>query len=450
MISLPSPAEIKRIEVFTLQIALGGSASSKLTITNHGGRFVRQQALEPATDELHVDRVAEFLAAFAHPPVPELDCTMFSVPAAAIQRHYDSVWTDDSPSHLFRVHCEDHRLITIRADSQHTFMLPLRVTDSATGAEYQTFDPELSRALAELMPAEYLLRDRLAGTGGLLSWDIEQTLIEAGELPAEAPPDPATTSPDDETLRRRAWLKGLAEAARADASRDASIAARSARNAMRLLWRTSLNDLRELIARGGNPRVADHNGVTALMRSTDRPFEPERFRLLLAAGADVHARTHEGDSGLHLECCGGEPDAVAMWLQAGADVNARTPQGVTPLMLGARRLATVRLLLDHGADASTADDQGRTALDYAVREQCYVGAAEQLATIRTLLDAGADASQRDHAGESPIAVAQRHRDEALVEEEVWQAINSSFEPSYRGWSRRSLAEAVLALLTASV
>ena len=91
--------------------------------------------------------------------------------------------------------------------------------------------------------------------------------------------------------------------------------------------------------------------------------------MLLAAGADVHARSGNrlANTALHAAAAGGHTEVIATLLRHGADVNARQHGGFTALHAAAQdgAAAMVRLLLAHGADPALAADDGTTPLALA-------------------------------------------------------------------------------------
>ena len=100
----------------------------------------------------------------------------------------------------------------------------------------------------------------------------------------------------------------------------------------------------------------------------DRGGNLERVKALLAAGADVDARNHKGQSALHCAAKAGFAPIVALLLDAGAAVDARDAQGERPLAAALRSTVkdkerlrdVIRLLAAAGANADLADDRGHT------------------------------------------------------------------------------------------
>jgi ankyrin repeat protein len=103
--------------------------------------------------------------------------------------------------------------------------------------------------------------------------------------------------------------------------------------------------------------------------------------LLLTNAAELNtpARNAFQVTALHAALAGPDPGIAATLIAAGADVNAAQQGGVTPLQEAAHigDANLVRLLLDHGANVSGADDRGRTAADYA-RERGHTAVLELL------------------------------------------------------------------------
>jgi ankyrin repeat protein len=86
-------------------------------------------------------------------------------------------------------------------------------------------------------------------------------------------------------------------------------------------------------------------------------------------------------------------------LDAGLDPNSGTERGTTPLMMAAPDVDKVRLLLDRGADAKIRAAAGTDAVTIAAS---YYGTS---ASIRALLDAGADAQPPEGVRRGPLAYA---------------------------------------------
>lgn len=122
-------------------------------------------------------------------------------------------------------------------------------------------------------------------------------------------------------------------------------------------------------------------------------------RILLSAGADVHAAGFKGWTPLHLEAvqdrCDSSPIIAALLLDASAPLEARDSKGRTPLSLASQYgfTAMTKLLLARGADVDAVNHRGGTPLV----ELFSAGITEET-ILRTLIDEGADIDARDNAG----------------------------------------------------
>ena len=95
----------------------------------------------------------------------------------------------------------------------------------------------------------------------------------------------------------------------------------------------------------------------------------EAGRILIAAGADVNARSDNPFAVLpiHSAVAGNHDEVVAVLVDSGADVNARQRHGWTPLHGAAQNgsLASVERLLAAGADPEATNDDGATPISLA-------------------------------------------------------------------------------------
>ncbi|MDX1711879.1 MAG: ankyrin repeat domain-containing protein, partial [Rhodovibrionaceae bacterium] len=85
-------------------------------------------------------------------------------------------------------------------------------------------------------------------------------------------------------------------------------------------------------------------------------------RLLIAHGADVHARAAGGTTALHMAARGGHVGALELLVAEGADINATMGSTTTPLSVAAREghVAAVAYLLEQGARIDARSNHGRT------------------------------------------------------------------------------------------
>ena len=126
---------------------------------------------------------------------------------------------------------------------------------------------------------------------------------------------------------------------------------------------------------------------------------------------DVHPRFpfHTGTTCLHLACANGSISLARLLLKKKANPNVTTDRGWTPLHSAihchkscqkAARL--VALLLSHGADINSIDENGKTALHHATNSKfCEQGDYHEDIVI-SLLDRGARVNVQDHRGRTPL------------------------------------------------
>ncbi len=167
--------------------------------------------------------------------------------------------------------------------------------------------------------------------------------------------------------------------------------------------------LQAALARGVAPGFADATGRPALARAA-RGGRLATLRVLLAAGAPVDATDPLGFTALFEAARDNQPEAARLLLDAGADPNRvarHNGLGMTPMHAAAStaQAAMIRLLAARGAALDTRDDEGATALGWAIN-----AATPQAALALAELGADPDIAPRD--GQSPRQIA---RDRGLAE-----------------------------------
>lgn len=150
------------------------------------------------------------------------------------------------------------------------------------------------------------------------------------------------------------------------------------------------------------PAYAD---ITQAIRSNDLAH----LRQLLHSHEAANVANGLNATPLHYAALYGSPEAINVLLEAGADPNVRNSSGATPLVLAAFDFARTRLLVEHGAAVNAATNQGLTPLLVAS------AAHGNVATVRYLLDKGADLHTTTKEGEDALMRAAGFGDVDMVE-----------------------------------
>jgi ankyrin repeat protein len=171
------------------------------------------------------------------------------------------------------------------------------------------------------------------------------------------------------------------------------------------LYSGAIESMKQLLDRGAT-MATTKNGATPLHAAVETG-DVAKAGLLLARGIDVNAATKPGGfTPLHLAVFTDEADMARTLLKAGANPNARIPAfGNTTAVIEAAFAGAVNVLpvlIAAGADVNGKDEEGRTALMYAVwRDPGYADAAE------LLLKAGAEVNSQMPDGATALALAEQ-------------------------------------------
>lgn len=158
-----------------------------------------------------------------------------------------------------------------------------------------------------------------------------------------------------------------------------------------------------LLEKHANIEARTSTGASALMYAAEEKHLTV-VRLLLSAGADVHALDRKGDTALHRTVRkSGHVEIIDAVVGKGGNLDATNKEGETTLHIAASKSGGQRLLsalLDRQANREATDVAGRTPLHVAIEKR-------QEGNVTTLLDRGADINAMDKYGQNAAKLAQR-------------------------------------------
>jgi hypothetical protein len=163
--------------------------------------------------------------------------------------------------------------------------------------------------------------------------------------------------------------------------------------------------VKEFLAKGVDPNTVAPNGEPVLIIAA-RAGYTGTVDALLAAKANVNARSKVGDTAIMACALSGHLDLVKKLRARGAEIDGT---GWTPLIYAATggQDAVVTYLLAEGANVNAVSPNGTSALMMAVREG-------KGSTVTLLIARGANVSQRNQSGATALAWALRGNEQDMA------------------------------------
>lgn len=180
-------------------------------------------------------------------------------------------------------------------------------------------------------------------------------------------------------------------------------------------WQGDAVRVAALIARGAALDARDGRGRTPLHVAT-HGRRREVIALLAKAGADLNALEYDRYDAVTIAAVADDEATLAQLLALGASARQVTSRYDGTALIAAAHLGhdgVVRQLIAAGAPLDHVNNLHWTALIEAV--VLGDGGARHVATVRALLDAGADRRLTDRSGATPLEMARRRGYREMVE-----------------------------------
>lgn len=178
--------------------------------------------------------------------------------------------------------------------------------------------------------------------------------------------------------------------------------------------REELDETRKLLAAGENPNARDPNGRTPLIVAAHRGLK-DIARALVAGGADPNAKDNQRYDIITIAAVNNDVGFLKLALALGGD-----PKAITSPYNGTALIAAAHLghhevcaeLIMAGAPLDHVNSIAMTALIEAI--VLGNGGPAHQATVRVLLEAGANPNIADRSGATPLALARSRGYAAMV------------------------------------
>lgn len=179
--------------------------------------------------------------------------------------------------------------------------------------------------------------------------------------------------------------------------------------------RRDLEETRQLLAQGADPNMTDDNGRTPLIVAAHWGLA-DIARVLVKGGANPNAKDKQRYDIATIAAVNDDVRFLKVALELGADAKAITSPYNGTALIAAAHLGHHRIcgeLIMAGAPLDHVNNIGLTALIEAI--VLGNGGADHQATVRVLLDAGANPNIPDRSGTTPLALARSRGYTAMAE-----------------------------------
>lgn len=157
-----------------------------------------------------------------------------------------------------------------------------------------------------------------------------------------------------------------------------------------------------LLKSGAEPNAEDEHQQAPIDLAAKGSHDPEVERLFAS-----HARFRDGTNittPLHWAAANDNTNLIALLLKHGANIESRNEQGKTPLLVAHDHdnFSALEFLLALGADINAKDTNGNTALHLRAAAQSDLIPPQMRSMMEFLLAHGADVNARNYSGETPL------------------------------------------------
>lgn len=175
-----------------------------------------------------------------------------------------------------------------------------------------------------------------------------------------------------------------------------------------------VSTLRKLSSQGADLQATDGHGRTALHVATFAR-QREAIRVLAAAGADLNRRERDRYDAVTIAAVADDEDTLRTLIRLGASARQVTSRYDGTALIAAAHLGhdgVVRQLIAAGAPLDHVNNLHWTAVIEAI--VLGDGGPRHQATLKALIDAGANLQLTDRHGQTPLALARSRGYTAMV------------------------------------